>query len=75
MAVRTMRVIWPVRGTASAMAGMIMRPMYPPKLVSGLGRAPDAGSRCMKDENTRMSRTASQNDGVARPAIESRRMT
>ena len=70
MAVRTMRVICPVRGTASEIAGMIMRAMYAPKFLPGSGSMPDAGSRCRFDENRSIRSTASQNDGVASPAME-----
>ena len=70
-----MRVIWPVKGTASAMPGIAMRASQPPGFSVNAGSAPDAGSTCSIEENRRMNSTASQNDGVAMQAIEKMRMT
>ena len=70
-----MRVIWPVRGTASAMPGIAMRASHPTGSSVSAGKAPEAGSTCSIEENSRMKSTASQNDGVAMQAIEKMRIT
>ena len=75
MDVRMMRVIWPVSGTARAMPGIAMRASHPPGSCVSAGRAPEAGSRCSVEENSRMNSTDSQNDGVAMQAMEKMRMT
>ena len=69
------RVIWPMTGNASATAGIAIRAMYPPGSLKKSGSGPEAGSMCRLDENSRIKRTASQNDGVATMMIEMTRMS
>ena len=75
MEVRTTRVSWPVTGTASEKAGSAMRASQPCGSTKKSGSLPEAGSIWSVEENSRMSRTASQNDGVAMQAMEKMRIT
>ena len=57
-------------GIAGAIAGIAMRATQPAGSCAKLGSAPDAGSTCSIDENSKIMRTASQKGGVAIAAIE-----
>ena len=51
-----------------------MRVIQPAGLSANAGRGPDAGNMPRFTENSRISRTANQNDGVAMQATEKTRM-
>ena len=57
------------------MAGMSIRAIYPPGFAVKCGSGPDAGSTPIYEENSRISRTANQKDGVAMPAMENTRIS
>src|SRR5699024_12279127 len=71
MEVRTIRVIWPITGTASENAGSSIRSNQPKGSSLSCGKAPATGSLQMKAIT---SKSANQQEGVARKMTEENRM-
>ena len=70
-----MRVNWPITGTASETAGSAMRRIQPTGLSKNEGNGPAAGSQLRFTKNSRISKTASQKDGVATHTMLMTRMS
>ncbi len=51
------------------MAGSVILDIHRPGSSKKSGREPEAGSKCIFEENNKINKTASQNEGVAIAAI------